>query len=102
MVVMRPLVELEHGLAGLEMMAHEEPGLLELGEHAVDGGKPDVETFAQEHLVDVLGGQVPDLRRLEEVDDLEARQGGLEARALEILGRAHGCPGMGVEAIIAR
>ena len=44
----------------------------------------------EQHLVDVLGREVPDLRRLEQVDDLEARQRGLEAGALEIVGRAHG------------
>ena len=85
MIVVRALVELEHRLARLEVMAHQEPGLLELRQHAVDRGQPDVEPFAEQQLVDVLGRQVPDLRRLEEVDDLQARQRGLEAGALEVL-----------------
>ena len=85
-VVVLALVELEHRLAGFEVVADEEAGLLELGEHAIDGREADVEAFGQQQLVDVLGGQVPDLRRLEEVDDLEARQRGLEAGALQILG----------------
>src|SRR4030095_10019694 len=70
-------------------MADEQARLLELCEHPVDRGKPDVHPFAQQQLVDVLGRQVPDLGRLEEVDDLQTRQRGLEAGALQILGRAH-------------
>ena len=84
-VVVRALVELEHRLARLEVMADQEPGLLELRQHAIDRGEADVESLGKQHLVDVLGGQVPHLGRLEEVDDLEARQRGLEAGALEIL-----------------
>ncbi len=92
---MLALVELEHRLAGLEMVADEQARLLELRQHAVDRGEADVEALAEQQLVDVLGRQVPDLRRLEEVDDLEARQRGLEAGALEILGRGHGGVGGG-------
>src|SRR5437667_182074 len=40
-VVMRALVELENGHAVLEVMARDEPGRLELREHAVHGGEPD-------------------------------------------------------------
>src|SRR5437870_8302539 len=36
-IVMSPLIELEHRHAILEMMARDEPGGLELGQHAVDG-----------------------------------------------------------------
>ena len=70
-------------------MADEQPRLLELREHAVDRGEPDVEAFGQQLPVDVLGGQVPQLRRLEQVDDLEPRQRRLEAGVLEVVGRGH-------------
>ena len=63
-IVVRALVQLEHRLAGLEMMADQEARLLELGEHAVDGGQADVEALGQQQLVDVLGRQVPDLATL--------------------------------------
>ena len=84
MVVVLAFVQLEHRLAGFEMMAHEQARLLELRQHAIDGGKADVETLGQQHPVDVLGGQVPHLRRLEEIDDLEPRHRRLEPRVLQI------------------
>ena len=89
MVVVLAFVQLEHGLARLEVMADQEAGLLELRQHAIDGGEADVESLGKQQLVDVLGGQVTHLRRLEQVDDLEPRQRRLEAGALEIVGRIH-------------
>ena len=38
----------------------------------------------------VLGGKMPDLAALEQIENLEPRSGGLEADGLEILRRAHG------------
>src|SRR6266568_4736784 len=64
-VVVATLVQLEDSLAGLEVMPDEQSGLLELGENAVHGRKPDIDTLGQELLVDVLGGEVPDLALLE-------------------------------------
>ena len=72
MVVVRALVQFEDRLARFEMVAHQQPRLLELRQHAVDRGEPDVETFGQQLPVDVLGGQVADLGRLEQIDDLAA------------------------------
>ena len=46
-VVVAALVQLEHGLAGLEVVADEQPGLLELRQHAVDRGEADVEASAR-------------------------------------------------------
>src|ERR1700746_823579 len=43
MIVVPALVELEHRLARLEVMAHQQTRLLELREHAIHGGQPDVE-----------------------------------------------------------
>ena len=48
------LVQLEHRLAVLEVLPREEPGLLELGQDAVDGGEADVDAFLHERLVDVF------------------------------------------------
>src|SRR5215469_17400255 len=42
-IVVAALVELEHGLAGLEVMPDEQSRLLELREHAVDGREPDIQ-----------------------------------------------------------
>ena len=41
-VVVAALVELEDRLAGFEVLPRKQPGLLELREHPVDGGEPDV------------------------------------------------------------
>ncbi len=89
MVVVAALVQLEDRLAGLEMLAREQAGLLELREHAVDGGEADVDALGDERLVDVLGGQMAHLARLEELEDLAPRQRRLEAAFLQALHRSH-------------
>ena len=83
---MPAFVQLEHRLAAFEVMAYQDAGLLELGQHAIDRGQPDVHAFLQQHLVDVFGGEVAHVAVLEQIEDLEARQGGLEADGLEIVG----------------
>ena len=47
--------------------------------------------FAEEKLARWEGDEMPHLRRLEQADDLQPRDGGLEAGALQIVG--HGGPG---------
>lgn len=92
-VMVMPLVEFEHRLAGLEVMAFEEAGLFELGEHAIHGGQPDVHVFGDQQSIDVFRRQVPILHLLEQVEDLESREGGLEADTFEVLRIAgHGSP----------
>ena len=61
-VVVLALVELEHRLAGLEVVARQDAGLLELHQHAVDGGQADVGVLGEQHLEDVFGAHVA-LRR---------------------------------------
>src|SRR5579884_2932848 len=46
-IVVRALVQLVDRLAALEVMAHEEPRLLELSEHAIHGGEPDVRVIVE-------------------------------------------------------
>jgi len=88
-VVVATLAELEHRLAGLEMLAREQPRLLELGEHTVDGGEPDVDSFRDQRPVHILGGEVAHLAVLEQLENLAARQRRLETHVLETLRRAH-------------
>src|ERR1700682_2857239 len=73
MIVVRAFVELENGLAGLEVAAREEAGLLELRQHAVDRREADVEFFVQQAAIDVFGGQVAHRTVLENLENLEAR-----------------------------
>ena len=88
-IVMSALVELEHRLAGLEVMPDEQSRLLELREHAVYRGEPDIDAFGEQLLVDVLGREMADLALLEQVDDAQPRKRRLETRALEIVRRGH-------------
>ena len=76
-------------------MADEQARLLELRQHAIHGGKADVETLGQQHPVDVLGGQVAHLRRLEQVDDLQPRNRRLQPGVLQIVRCRHGWSTLG-------
>jgi len=71
------------------MVAHEEPRLLELREHAIHGGEPDVRMLVEELAIDVLGGEVARLAVLEEVQHPQPRNRHLEAGALQFLRVAH-------------
>ncbi len=86
---MPALVQLEYRLAVLEVLAREQAGVLELGQHAVDGGEADIDAFLHERLVDVFSRKVAHLARLEELQDLPARQRRLEAALLQALHCAH-------------
>src|SRR5436190_19420997 len=88
-IVMPALAQLEHRLAGLEMLAREEPRVLELREDPIDGGEADVDAFGDELLVDVFGGEMADFARLEKLEDLAARQRRREAALLQTLHRTH-------------
>src|SRR5258708_35460204 len=55
MIVMAALVQLENRLVGLEMVALEDAGLVELGEEAVDRGQPDGQSLVDDDPIDVFG-----------------------------------------------
>ena len=88
-VVVPALIELEDRSAGFEMVAHQQSGLLELSQHAIYGGKPDIQTIGEQLLVDVLRREVPYLALFEKVDDPQAGKGRLEAGVLEVVRRGH-------------
>jgi hypothetical protein len=58
-------------------------------QHAVHRGQADVGAFADQRLVDVFGGHVPALRLLEDLQDLQPRQRGLQAAVLEFFDTVH-------------
>ena len=78
-VVMLAVVELEHRVTALEVVAGHQAGGLELRQHTVDRGQTDFLTRIQQVLVNVLGTQVPIRGILEDLKDLQARQRDLEA-----------------------
>src|SRR3954465_12461316 len=88
-VVMLALVQLEHGLAAFEVMPYQNSGLLELGQHPIDGGEPDVHALLPQNLVHVFRGEGADIGVLEEIEDLQPRQRSLEADGFEIVGLLH-------------
>lgn len=89
MVVVIAFVEFKDGLAGFEIVAFEQAGLFELGQHAVDGGEANVDVFAHEVAVHIfsrhVAGAASGLCFLEQVQNLQARGGGLEADIFEFL-----------------
>jgi hypothetical protein len=85
-IVVARVVELEHRLARLEVMALQEPGLLELREHAIHRRQTDVEPVGHQQPIDVLGRQMPHRALLEELEDAQPRGGRLEADRLQVVG----------------
>ena len=73
-VVMLALVQLEHRRAALEMMARDEPGLLELRQHPVDGREADVFALARSGAVDVLARTCAAVAAGQDLEDLHARR----------------------------
>jgi len=90
-VVVLALVEFVHRLAAIEVAAHQDAGLLELREHAVDGGETYVRAIFEQHAKHVLGRHVALFALLEDLHDLQTRQRRLQAGALELFDvRRHG------------
>ncbi len=89
-IVVAALVELKDRLAGFEVLARKETGLLKLRQYAIDGRESDVDALAKERFIDILGRQVPDLALLEQFENLAARQRRLKADVLQALCGVHG------------
>lgn len=85
-VVMLALVQLENRGTAFEVMALDECGRLELGQHAIHGGEPDVLAVLQQRTIDFLGGQVAAMAAGQDLEDLDARQRDLEASLAKIAG----------------
>jgi hypothetical protein len=54
-------------------MTGDEPSLLELGQHAVDGGKSELLVLLQQQPIDALRAQMAFLARLQDFQDLQPR-----------------------------
>ena len=89
MVVMLSVTQFEYRLAGFELVAFEQTGLLELGENAIDGGEADVQVFGEQQPVHVLGREMAHFRPFEQGKDVKARTGGFQPDVLEVFGVAH-------------
>jgi len=89
MVVVLAAVDLEHSLAGFEEVTLQQACLLELGQHAIDGGQTDVHVFGEQHAVDVFCRHVTHRALFEQLKNFQAGKGGFQADALEALRVAH-------------
>jgi hypothetical protein len=90
MIVVAALLQLENGFAGLEVMAYEEPRLLELRKNTVDRREARIGALLEERLVDVLRGEMAHGAFLEDFEYPQPWHGCLEADGFEVCGRAHG------------
>src|SRR2546428_464551 len=88
-IVVAVLVQLEHRFAGLEMMALEDAGLLELGEDPVHGGKTHVQSLVHEDPVDILRRKVAHLAALEKLENAQPRTRRLQAYGLQVVDVGH-------------
>ncbi|MNR41666.1 hypothetical protein D3C85_1600820 [compost metagenome] len=86
---MLAFVELVDRLGALEVAADQDARLLELRQDAVDRGQTDVRTLVEQHAKDIFGRHVALRALLEDLQDLQAGQGGLEARAFEFVDIRH-------------
>lgn len=84
MVVVRSFIQLEYRLAGFKMVSMQQPRLLELREHAINGRQADVHILGQQYLVDVFGTQMTHRTALKNFEDLEPGKRGLEAAGFQL------------------
>ena len=82
MVVVRPLVELEHRRAVFEVVARHQPRGLELREHAIHRRETDVLVGLDQSLVDALRRTCDGSAAAENFEDLEARRRDFQSSAV--------------------
>lgn len=73
-IMMVAVIQFENGFARLEMMANQQPGLFELGKHAINGSQPDFHAIVKEKPVHVFCREMALVGVLEKIEDLEAGQ----------------------------
>ncbi len=65
MVVVIAVVEFEYGLVAIEMVAHQQASLLELREHAIHRGQPNVLAVVGKQAINLFGSHMPFVALLE-------------------------------------
>ena len=83
MIVTVAVIQLEHGLTRIELAALQHAGLLELGQHAVDRRQADFDLLIDQRAIDIFGAEVAMFGFMEDFEDLQARERGLQADILE-------------------
>ena len=77
--------KLENCRRAFEIMAADEPGLLELRQYAVNRRKPQLFTILQQQSVDPFGAEVSILARLQNLEHFESRGSDLQADVAQVL-----------------
>src|SRR3546814_730754 len=85
MVVMIAVVELENRFAAIELTAHQDAGLLELGQHAIDRGQPYFDFLADECTVNVFRALMAMVRLAKHIEDLQAWKCRLETHCFQLV-----------------
>jgi len=57
-VMVVPLIRFENGLAGLEEMAFQQPGLFKLGQNPIYGSQADIQAFGHQEAIYIFGAEV--------------------------------------------
>jgi hypothetical protein len=83
--MMVALIEFENRLVAFEVVSHQQSGLLELRQHAVDGSQPNVFSAGKQYAVNVFSGKMALLAALEQRQDFKPRQSSLETNVFEFL-----------------
>ena len=80
-VVVLALGQLEHRVAGFEVVPGDQARGFKLGQYAVDRGQPHIFTGRQQGAIDVLSTEVlgPAAGRFQDLEDLHPRQGNFQA-----------------------
>jgi outer membrane protein assembly factor BamE len=84
-VVVLSFVELVDSFAAFKMVAMQNARLLKLGQHPVHRGQPDVGSVVQQVPEHIFGRHVALHATLKNLQDFQARDGGFEASALEVV-----------------
>lgn len=84
MIVMAAFAQFEYGLAAFEMVAHQQPGLLELCQYAVNGSEADIISSVDHHFIHILGGKVTLAAFFKQLQNFQARQSGFEAGVFQV------------------
>lgn len=89
-IVVIAIVQFENGLATIELAAHENTGLLELGKHTINRCQTDIDVFGDQCAIDVFRALMTLIGTPEDIKYLETGERGLEAHVLEFSLIIHG------------
>ncbi|MCY1343684.1 hypothetical protein D9M69_297050 [compost metagenome] len=90
MIVVATVSQLEHGVAAIEVVAHHQARRLELGQDPIDSGQTDIFAGFHQGLVNILRAHVALLGGVEHLEDLDPRQGHLQAGFTQFVVFNHG------------